>query len=287
MVRNRIAKLGVRVVGFGIAVTTAATASAAWGPADDRQLTTPTKWFFQGLGNGFQDLPDGFRVTDVHVSGTSPLTVSLLAVKNTGAYQVNDWGAFIGKTRADIQALHDAGRRPITLHSFFSGDQELFVGATVPNTGANARTWEVVDGTESTLAVPAGFRPVAIATPNQHGVDASTRPFHLLAVENVENVRWMFKLDAVPSGNLNSTEDGVNWALVDVSPLGNEADQFAAVWYGGGHGGSSIFGATAPAVADLCSSSEFRPIFLADFENFGSGTFGDETEWSSAMVENF
>lgn len=86
---------------------------------------------------------------------------------------------------------------------------------------------------------------------------------------------------------LNSTVNGVNWGLVDVSPLGNDADQIAAIWYGGGHGGSAIFDPTAPDVANFCLSSDFRPIFLADFENFGSGTFGDQIEWSSAMVENF
>jgi hypothetical protein len=291
MVRDRIVKLGVRVLGVAIGVTTAATASAAWGPADDRQLTTPTGWFFQGKASDFSGLPSGFRVTDVHVSGTSPLTVSILAVKNTGAYEVDDWGAFIGKTFDEIVAMGPAGRRPIALHSFFSSSgQELFVGATVPNSGATFRRWELLRGDPAQVdaGVPSGFRPQSVATPNQEGVTFSTRPYTVVLVENVENVRWMMDLSITASGgNLNSTVDGVNWGLVDVSPLGNDADQFAAIWYGGGHGGSSIFGATAPAVANLCSSGSFRPIFLADFENFGSGTFGDEIEWSSAMVENF
>src|SRR5258706_15912450 len=97
-----VAQLAV-VVAIG-----AGPASASTGPADDRQMTTPTSWWtYSGVtatqvGNLLS--ANHARLTDIGVDDASIPSFTVEMVRNSGSY-ASGWWRYYGQTTPEVRSL--------------------------------------------------------------------------------------------------------------------------------------------------------------------------------------
>jgi len=158
--------IAVAVAGAASLVPAATPASAAVGPGEDRQISSPAGWWtYTGVDASFvssQLSANGARLTDIKVEGGSPLKFTVTMVRNTGAYG-SAWWWYYGQTASQVVSTGNANNaRPIAIHGYNTADGVRFATVYVSNTGANAEPWSFYYGTPSYIgSQTAGKRMVS------------------------------------------------------------------------------------------------------------------------------
>jgi len=273
----------------------AGTASATPGPADDRLVQTPTAWMVR-KSISVAELTDinnagTWRVTDLRVENNSPLTLSATFVKNAGAYAVSGAFFYHGVTLTDAAATFEANnKRPIIMQAYVDDNGVTRVcGITVPNTGANHRSWRGIMGSYDfvTSNLPVGFRPMTIGTFLN---DADQRRYVVLAVANTESYAWWWYF-GVHASDLDSLA-GPHSSIIDGSADDNDAMQLNVVFYNlpTTHGvtqGTPFFDTSYADLVQKASSYQNRALFITHYTLHGSGTADGDTEYFSSFVDNY
>jgi hypothetical protein len=160
-----VAQLAV-VVAIG-----AGPANAAVGPADDRQLTTPTIWWtYSGVTAAqVSNLlsANKARLTDIGVDNASIPSFTVEMVRNSGSY-TSGWWWYYGQTAAQVGSLLSANNaRLISAQAYNTASGVRFAVVMVPNTGTNAKSWWWYYGVSATyIAQPAVCEPRAADQPD-------------------------------------------------------------------------------------------------------------------------
>lgn len=125
--------------------TGASPAQAYVGPADDRQKSTPTGWWwYTGVSATYISdhiAANGSRITDLRVETVSPLTFTVTLVKNTGAYATG-WWWYYGKTVNEVSThLSQNQARLIAAQAYHTSAGQRYAVVMVSNTGTYAEPW--------------------------------------------------------------------------------------------------------------------------------------------------
>jgi Beta-lactamase enzyme family len=142
------------LAGSGLAASPR-VASAAIGPADDRQLTTVTGWWtYQGVTaaqvNSYLSA-NGARLTKIQVESSTP-TFTVVMVKNSGSYASGYWW-YYGQTEAQVNSqLSSHSARPISISAYSTSLGVRYAVVMVPNSGANAKASWWYHGTSTYIA---------------------------------------------------------------------------------------------------------------------------------------
>ena len=152
-VMTAIAAVGIAAAGV---VSGASSASAAVGPGEDRQISTPTSWWtYTGItaaqvSSTLQS--NGARLTDLKVDYSGPtLKFTVTEVRNTGAY-ASSWWWYYGITPSQVVSLSLANSARPTVATCYqvSGTTRCAV-IMIGNTGANAEAWSFWVGTAAQI----------------------------------------------------------------------------------------------------------------------------------------
>ena len=122
------------VISSVLAVSLAAVAAAQ----ADTDLTTPTAWWYH-TNASLQDvdarLNQGFRLVDIEVLGTNPLSFSASYVQNTGAY-AKGWWWYFDQTSASITSLlAQNNARLIDIEPYDTASGLRYAAVMIANTG--------------------------------------------------------------------------------------------------------------------------------------------------------
>jgi hypothetical protein len=120
----------------------AGSAHASVGPADDRQLNSPTGWWTYHGDTAAQVnsllSANGARLTSIQVQSSTP-TFTVTMVKNAGPY-ASGWWWYYGKTEAQVNSLLSTNHaRPISISAYSSSSGVRYAVVMVQNAGANAK----------------------------------------------------------------------------------------------------------------------------------------------------
>jgi hypothetical protein len=134
----------------------AGPASAAVGPADDRQKSTPTSWWtYTGITAASVNShvsANGARLTDIQVDNASTPTFTVVMVKNSSSY-ASSWWWYYGLTQASVSAqLSSHNARLISARAYSTSAGTRYAVVMVSNTGANAKSWWWYHGTTTYIA---------------------------------------------------------------------------------------------------------------------------------------
>ncbi|MGH7122662.1 MAG: PQQ-binding-like beta-propeller repeat protein [Acetobacteraceae bacterium] len=113
--------------------------------ADDLPSTPPSGWWwYYGETPAQVDSllkANKARLISIQVEKTSPLTLTVAMVENTGPY-AKKWWWYYGQTDADITAHTKAlNARVVNFDTYQTGGQIRFAAILISNTGADARKW--------------------------------------------------------------------------------------------------------------------------------------------------
>jgi len=123
--------------------------AAAPVPAQSQtDLTTPTAWWYHTSAS-LQDVDarinQGFRLVDIEIVGTSPLTFAASYVQNTGAY-AKGWWWYFDQTSAGVSALLTQNNaRLIDIEPYDTANGLRYAAVMIANTGADfasAHGWQ-------------------------------------------------------------------------------------------------------------------------------------------------
>lgn len=283
---------------FALSVTAAATASATPGPADDRVQQATIGWEVQNpiAPADLQALvADGtLRITDVHVNSVGPLMLSAVVIHNGGAYAVSGEHLFYGLTvDAAIADFKSENRRPLVMEPYVNTDGTLLVaGIDVPNTGSDARTWQILRGGVSYLVanITAGNRPITLRT----YVDPSSgnREYLVTAVKNTENYGWYWYFNVTANQISNGSLGPSDESLIDASADNNTAMGLNVVYYTGlptPHGyyeGWPYFDTSLSNLVQDAKQLSYRVLCYTQYTLHGTGTANGETEFLASEVDN-
>jgi hypothetical protein len=128
---------------FGLVAATPAT--AAVGPGDDRQQSTPTSWWtYTGVSAATLTSllnSNGARLTSIQVDNAAGPTFTVVMVKNAGTY-ASGWWWYYGLTTAQITSnLATNHARLISASPYSTSGGTRYAVVMVSNTGANAKGW--------------------------------------------------------------------------------------------------------------------------------------------------
>jgi hypothetical protein len=159
MSRKLTALLLTLAVSLPLAVVTllgAAPASAAVGPADDRQKATPADWWtYTGVtASQVNSLlsANQARLTDIQVDSATGPTFTVVMVRNSGSYASGSWW-YYGKTQADVSSLLSTKQaRLISARAYSTSSGVRYAVVMVSNTGTAAKAWWWYHGTSTYLA---------------------------------------------------------------------------------------------------------------------------------------
>ena len=203
------------------------------------------------------------------------MTLSTVAVENTGAYKVSDIGWFHGETLAEVQGLKAKGRRVTVTREYKENGVLHFIGVTVPMTGADDRDWRLLSGTVgSPPEIPSGYRPSIVTTDINTGGDHVA----VLVVANPEGFICEVNYNNTPKKI--STLPDANKGLIDATALDDGSGNFATIFCDSGDaigGAEEFFGDLTALFQD--ASGAFRPLFMTqstDFEPQWLTSFGDD-----------
>jgi hypothetical protein len=134
----------------------AGPATAAVGPGDDRQLTTPTGWWtYTGVTAAQVNslvTTKGARLTDIQVDNASTPTFTVVMVQNSGSY-FSPWWWYYGETQSQVTSLLTTNNaRLISAQAYNTSSGIRYAVVMVPNTGANAKAWWWYVGSTSYLS---------------------------------------------------------------------------------------------------------------------------------------
>ena len=108
----------------------------------DRDLKVSTYWNVnQTTAEVGQLANGGWRVTDLEIESTSPMSFTVSAVQNTGTYQKN-WYWYAGVTGAQLStSLAQTNSRIVDIEPYDDNGTTRFAAVLVGNTGAEAKAW--------------------------------------------------------------------------------------------------------------------------------------------------
>jgi hypothetical protein len=225
-------------------------ASAAIGPADDRQMSTATSWWtYNGITADQLTshlAANGARPTDIQVESSEP-RFSVVMVRNAGSYQADYWWWYYGQTEQDVNShLVTNNARPISISAYDTPSGVRYAVVMVKNAGANAKkNWWYhgsADFISGRLAVnharlieigpsPDGF--VAIMVDNTAGNSVAWWWYHGIPAKQVRTYLTMhgarpIDISRNPGGGINvvmyaSTVHGDSFAGRSPSAMLNEA----------------------------------------------------------------
>jgi hypothetical protein len=143
------------LVAATLAVTVAPqSASAAVGPGEDRQISTPTAWWTyvgQTAAQVSTSLSNNHaRLTDIKLSysGNSP-RFAVTEVANSGAY-ASGWYWYYGLTPSQVATKAiNLNARVTVLHCVRHASKDSCAAIMIKNTGANAESWTMWNGSLS------------------------------------------------------------------------------------------------------------------------------------------
>ena len=218
----------------------AGSAHASVGPADDRQLSTPTGWAtYNGVTatqvNSYSS-SNSARLTDIQVESSTP-TFTVTMVKNSGSY-ASAWWWYYGKTEAQVNSLLSANHaRPISMSAYSTSSGVRYAVVMVSNSGANAKAWGWWHGTAS-------FISGKLATNHMRLIDFGAFPgggYTAIMVDNTGSNAtgwwWYYGISASSVTNDLTTNRA---RLIDVDRNGNGtynvvmySSRTRAYWYHG------------------------------------------------------
>jgi hypothetical protein len=131
-------------------------ASAAVGPGEDREITSPTSWWTYTNATAAQVsqtiTQNSARLTDIKVtySGTTP-KFTVAEVRNTGAYQTSSTWHYNQTPTALVTYALDHNQRPTSVQCYLQAGATKCASVMIANTGANAESWTFYVGSITTI----------------------------------------------------------------------------------------------------------------------------------------
>ncbi len=114
----------------------------------DTDLTTPTGWWYHTSAS-LQDVDarinQGFRLVDIEVLGTNPLSFAASYVQNTGAYAKGWWWYFDQTSASVTSLLTQNNARLIDIEPYDTASGLRYAAVMIANTGndfASAHGWQ-------------------------------------------------------------------------------------------------------------------------------------------------
>jgi len=288
---------------LALSMFVAGVAHATPGPADDRLVQTPVSWTYQtGLSTSEVQAivdEDEFRITDLRIEDTSPMTYSVVLVENTGAYKVTNSFFFHGITPDNAEdTFRDNNKRPIVMRAYVDDDVVKVAGITVPNTGANFRSWDIRRGTKDHVTDPAnrptGHRPMIIDTyyiVTWSGyIPTFTQKFLLVWVDNTEGYNWSWGFNKTAS-QIDALQQPYN-SLIDASCNNDDLMKCSVILYPlpTTHGvaqGSATYDLSWLGLMLLAMSNQERLLFMTHYTLHGGGTYDGYEQYFGSTVDNW
>ncbi|MEY2524400.1 MAG: hypothetical protein QOJ66_2965 [Ilumatobacteraceae bacterium] len=215
-IRAGVVALAV-VAQTAIGVVISPPAHAAIGPADDRQLTTPTRWAtYTGVTaaqlNNYLGANNA-RLTSLQVESSAP-TFTAVMVRNTGRYASESWW-YQGKTEAQVNSLLSTNHaRPISMSAYSTSAGVRYAVVMVPNSGANAKTSWWYHDTAANISDK-------LAANNARPIEISPYPgggYVAIMVDNTgsDATSWWW-YDSIGASTVNSNLSAHHARLIDLS----------------------------------------------------------------------
>jgi hypothetical protein len=269
--------VGIAVAGVGAALVPAAQpASAAVGPGEDRQISSPAGWWtYTGVDASYvagKLSANGARLTDIKVEGGSPLKFTVTMVRNAGAYG-SAWWWYYGQTASQVVSTGSANNaRPIAIHGYNTSSGIRFATVYVSNTGANAEPWSFYYGTPSYIGSkvnPASNRMVSLG--RIQGTSYYTALFGSNTGTDATGWWWYYGKSTAQLQSLATTNGA---RLVDLD-RNNDSGTFNAIMYKGGprwrfYNGYSISGLLAKAGQDGQRLFDVTPYYSGGSKYFAA-----------------
>jgi hypothetical protein len=196
-------------------------ALASVGPADDRQMTTPTSWStYTGVTatqvNSYLSA-NSARITSLQVESSTP-TFTVVMVRNTGSYS-SAWWWYYGKTEGEVNSLLSShGARPISMQAYSTSSGVRYAVVMVPNTGSSAKASWWYHGSAS-------FISSQLSTHNARLIELSPHPgggYVGIMVQNTgTNATSWWWYYGISSSSVNSTLSTHHARLIDLSRNSN------------------------------------------------------------------
>lgn len=209
--------------------TTLLAATLAGGSAYaqfDRELdsTVEDRTFFNYSTAGIDTLvQQGYRLSDIEVSGTSPMRFTGSAVKQTGEYASNGWSWTYGRTYLELlQLCNQNSSRLIDVERYEINGTTYYAGIMVDNTGPDAVQWylwpNVTYPQVATLLQNTQVRFIDI---EHFTVNGNEDRLTLLAISNTgQHARnWWYYID-YSLGYIVNKQDENNARLTEVDRIG-------------------------------------------------------------------
>jgi hypothetical protein len=160
--------VGAAVMGLS-AVMSPQSASAAVGPGEDRQLTSPTGWYtYTGLTVAQISstlTSNSARLTDLQLDQATG-TYTVTEVANSGAY-ASGWWWYVGQTPSQVLSLASTNNaRPTVVNCYDASGTTKCNVIMISNTGANAEGWSFWIGSSAFIdskVAPASNRLVSLS----------------------------------------------------------------------------------------------------------------------------
>jgi hypothetical protein len=261
-----------------VALVSSTPASAAVGPADDRQLSTPTSWATYNGATAAQVgsylSANSARLTSIQVESSTP-TFTVTMVKNSGSY-ASGWWWYYGQTEAQVNsALSTNHARPISISAYSTSSGVRYAVVMVSNSGANAKSWGWYHGTAS-------FISGRLTANHARLIELSPYPgggYTAIMVDNTGTNAtswwWYYGASSTTVNNALSTNHA---RLIDVSR--NSSGTFNAVMYASRTRSAWYFGYTPGTMLEKANQLNER-IISAD-----SYVVSGVKYQVAAMVEN-
>jgi hypothetical protein len=261
-----------------VALIAAGPASAAVGPADDRQLSTPTSWAtYNGVTaaqvNSYLSA-NSARLTDIQVESSTP-TFTVTMVRSSGSYNSGSWW-YYGQTEAQVNSLLSTNHaRAISISAYSTSSGVRYAVVMVPNSSTNAKPSWWYHGSASYIAGK-------LTTNHARLIDFSPYPgggYTAIMVDNTgSNATGWWWYYGVTSTQVNSYLSTNHARLIDISRAGSNS--YNVVMYASSTRASWYYGYSPSSMLEKANQLGERIISLFSYTSNG-------TKYQvAAMVEN-
>ncbi len=242
----------------------------------EKSSTTPTHFFWLhgvSVSQLKSKVNEGYRIIDLEVENSSPLTFSAAMVKNEGEYAKKWWWYYDLDSQQVKQKLQSNNARIIDLEIYRDNGQKKYAVALVSNTGNDAKSWwyysdtSIDDIIEKTKADNA--RLVDLDTYVVEG----KRLYSAVMIKNTgdDQKAWWYYYNVSPSFITSKLQEN-KARLIDIEPHGN--DKFTVVMEKSqGQGWWWYYGKTAAQVNQLWQQNQARIFDIEPYTVNGNKRF--------------
>lgn len=219
-------------VQLAVGVVGARTASAATGPADDRQQTAVASWWtYTGVSATTVSsllTSNHARLTSIQVDNPATPTFTVTMIGNSGTY-ASGWWWYYGLTQTQVSSLLSANSaRLISAQAYSTSSGIRYAVVMVSNTGANAKAWWWYIGSTSFLSSQLSAHHARMISVNPY--PSGTGNYLGIMVDNTGTnaTAWWWYVNATVS-SISSLLSTNHARLVDLSR--NDNGTFNVVMY--------------------------------------------------------